>query len=455
MEPLSIVILAAGLGTRMKSALPKPLHEIGGKPMLSHVIETAKELLPNKLIVVYGHEGDKLKEAYKDDQSLTWVEQKTFEGTGDAVRYALPELDDPSKVLILYADTPLIDVETLKEVVDACDEKTLAWLTVNADQPKGYGRIIRDENNQMIAIIEENEANLDEKNITEVNSGIFAAPSKFLHTVIPQIKNNNSKSEYYLTDVVNFTKTMNMKIHTIHGDFALIRGVNNRVQLAELESIYQHKERERLMLDGITMINPETVFIQGNITITGSDIVIEPNVMLSGDVSLGNNVRIGMGSTIRNSTIHDDVEVLPYSLIESAELFNHVAVGPFTRIRPGTTLLEGSKVGNFVETKNMTLGKGSKANHLSYLGDAQIGSDVNIGAGTITCNYDGAKKHQTIIKNSVFVGSNSSLVAPIVIEENATIGAGSTITADVPNNKLVISRAPMRVVNQWTRPHKE
>lgn len=455
MKALSVVILAAGKGTRMKSALPKPLHEIGGQPMLSHVLATARELDPAQLIVIYGHEGEKLKAAYTAETDITWVEQKTFLGTGDAMKYAMPEILPNSNVLVLYADTPLIDAKTLQSMLDKVDEQNLCWLTVEADQPFGYGRIIRNDVGNMVAIVEEKDANDVQTAITEVNSGLFAISSAVLATTLPRISDDNQQKEFYLTDVVQLALEDGLSIQTAAGDFTLLRGVNDRVQLSELEAIYQNQQRKKLMLSGVTMLAPETVYIRGEVKLKGQDIIIEPNVTLSGVVSLGNNVHIGQGSHITDAKLCDDVVVHPYSMIESSLLYNHVAIGPYARLRTNSILKANSKVGNFVETKNITLGEGSKANHLTYLGDAQIGAGVNIGAGTITCNYDGANKHQTIIEDNVFIGSNSSLVAPVEIKAGATVGAGSTIASSISEGSLALTRATLRQIPNWKRPSKK
>lgn len=455
MKALSVVILAAGKGTRMKSALPKPLHQIGGKPMLSHVLSTARELDPAQLIVIYGHEGEKLKAAYKDETDITWVEQKTFLGTGDAVKYALPEILPNSNVLILYADTPLIDASTLQSMLEKVDDQNICWLTVEADQPFGYGRIIRNDAGNMVSIVEEKDANESQKNITEVNSGLFAITSDVLATTLPRIKDDNQQKEFYLTDVVKFALEDGLAIQTVLGNFTLIRGVNDRIQLSELEKIYQEQQRKALMLSGVTMTAPETVYIQGDIKLKGQDIIIEPYVTLSGTVSLGQNVRIGQGSHITNAKLCDNVTVHPYSMIESSLLYENVSIGPYARLRTNSILKANSRIGNFVETKNITLGEGSKANHLTYLGDATIGAGVNIGAGTITCNYDGANKHQTIIEDNVFIGSNSSLVAPVEIKKGATVGAGSTISSSISEGALALTRATLRQITNWQRPSKK
>lgn len=455
MKALSVVILAAGKGTRMKSSLPKPLHKIGGQPMLSHVLASARKLNPAQMIVIYGHEGEKLQAAYKDATDITWVEQETFLGTGDAMKYAMPHILPDSNVLVLYGDTPLIDSETLQLMLTKVDDKNICWLTVEADQPFGYGRIIRNANNEMIAIVEEKDADEEQKAITEVNSGLFAISSHVLAETLPKLSNDNQQQEYYLTDVVKLALDSDLTIQTVEGDFTLLRGVNDRIQLAELEAIYQNQQRKKLMLSGVTMIAPETVYIRGDVKLKGQDIVIEPNVILSGVVSLGNNVYIGQGSNITDAKLCDGVVVYPYSMIESSLLYENVSIGPYARLRTNSVLRANSKVGNFVETKNITLGEGSKANHLTYLGDATIGDNVNIGAGTITCNYDGANKHQTIIEDEVFIGSNSSLVAPIEIKKGATVGAGSVISSTISEGALALTRATLRQIQNWRRPSKK
>lgn len=455
MKALSIVVLAAGKGTRMKSSLPKPLHKIGGQPMLSHVLAAARKLNPSQLIVIYGHEGEKLKDAYRDQQDITWVEQKTFLGTGDAMKYAMPDILPDSNVLVLYGDTPLIDPASLQEMLDKTNEQSICWLTVEADTPFGYGRIIRNDANEMVAIIEEKDATPEQKTITEVNSGLFAISSNVLSNLLPRISNNNQQNEFYLTDVVKLAIEDHLTINTVAGDFTLLRGVNDRVQLSELEEIYQDQQRKMLMLSGVTLISPKTVYINGEIKLKGQDITIEPYVTLSGTVSLGNNVHIGQGSHITNAKLCDNVVVHAYSMIESSLIYENVSIGPYARLRTNSILKANSRVGNFVETKNITLGEGSKANHLTYLGDATIGQGVNIGAGTITCNYDGANKHQTIIEDDVFIGSNSSLVAPVEIKKGATVGAGSTISSTISEGALALTRATLRQIQNWRRPSKK
>jgi len=367
----------------------------------------------------------------------------------------MPTILPNSNVLVLYADTPLIDTKTLQAMLEKVDEQNLCWLTVEADQPFGYGRIIRNDAGNMVAIVEEKDANDEQKAITEVNSGLFAISSDVLSTTLPRISDDNQQKEFYLTDVVKLALEDGLSIQTTEGDFTLLRGVNDRVQLSELEAIYQNQQRKKLMLSGVTMIAPETVYIRGEVKLKGQDIIIEPNVTLSGVVSLGNNVQIGQGSHITDAKLCDGVVVHPYSMIESSLLYENVAIGPYARLRTNSILKANSKVGNFVETKNITLGEGSKANHLTYLGDAQIGTGVNIGAGTITCNYDGANKHKTIIEDDVFIGSNSSLVAPVEIKKGATVGAGSTISSSIESGALAITRATLRQIQNWKRPTKK
>lgn len=449
---LNVVILAAGQGTRMQSALPKPLHCIGGKPMLEHVLDAVTPLNPSKLIVVYGHEGQKLLDAYPNYAHITFVEQKTFRGTGDAMAYALPELDHNAKVLLLYADTPLVKTEDLRQMVAMCDDSHLAWLTVDLEDPAGYGRIIR-ENGQMIAIIEDKDASIDQQDIKEINSGIFVAPAKFLNENLAKLKPNNVQNELYLTDIVGLAVSSGLKVISLKGDPHSIRGVNDRVQLAQLERLYQAAAAHQLMLSGVSLIDPARIDIRGELH-CGLDCLIDVNVIFEGKVILGDRVHIGAGCIIKDAIIADDTKLLPYSLIDSSKIGKSAHIGPFSRIRPNSVIGDHAKIGNFVETKNVTLGVGAKANHLSYIGDATIGDNVNLGAGTITCNYDGINKFKTVIKANAFIGSNSALIAPITIGENATVGAGSVVTEDVPNQALVFTRAPIRKINDWERPKK-
>ncbi len=439
MKQLSIVILAAGLGSRMKSELPKPLHKIGGKPMLEHVLHCARQLNPDRLIVVYGHRGEELKAAFTHHNDITWAKQETFEGTGDAMKYALPHTIENSTVLVLYGDTPLIQAPTLQKLVDNAENTRLNWLISTVENPTGYGRIIRDHNHHMIAIIEEKDANETEKEIQEINTGIFAICQRFLKEALPQITNDNQQQEYYLTDVAKLAVANGITIHTFEENPALIQGVNDRVQLATLERYYQKEMAKQLMLNGITIDDPESLTIRGTVK-NDIDCHIEPNVILEGNVVLGKNVTIRTGSVLKDVVIGDNTTIHPYSVIEKASIGQNADIGPFARIRENSKLGDHTRVGNFVETKNTTLGNGSKAGHLAYLGDATIGVESNIGAGTITCNYDGTTKHRTIIGDHVFIGSNSSLVAPVTIGDHAATAAGAIVPKDVKAHTLIRNR---------------
>lgn len=454
MKPLSIVILAAGMGTRMRSNLPKPLHPIGGRPMLDHVINSARALNPQKLIVVYGHKGELLQEAFSHHKDLIWAEQKTFNGTGDAMRYALPFCGKDHNVLVLYGDTPLINPTTLKTLVAKLEEAPLSWLTALSPTPFGYGRIIRDNQKKMVAIVEEKDATTEEKEIQEINTGIFTTTVAFLQKALPKLTNQNSQREYYLTDIASIAVREGLTISTSEEDAERIQGVNDRLQLANLEAYYQKEKAKELMLNGITLEKPESLTIQGTVQ-NGFDCVIGANVTLKGQVILGQNVKIGTGSCLKNVVIGDNTTIEPYSIIENATIENDASIGPFARLREGSHIHEGAKVGNFVETKQTTLGKGSKANHLSYIGDSEIGEKVNIGAGTITCNYDGANKFKTIIKDEAFIGSNSALVAPVTIGKQATVAAGTTLTKDVADYTLALNKLERKEVSSWERPKKK
>lgn len=454
MKPLSIVVLAAGLGSRMKSEMPKPLHKIGGKPMLEHVLESARKLNPDKLIVVYGHRGEELQQAFIHHDDITWAKQETFEGTGDAMKYALPYCGDDSNILVLYGDTPLINHKTLEKLVKNAENARLTWLTSVVENPTGYGRIIRNHNNHMIAIIEEKDANETEKAITEINTGIFAIDGEFLKEALPKIDNNNQQEEYYLTDIAKLAVKDKLTIHTIQEVPELIQGVNDRVQLAELEQFYQSEMAKNLMRNGVTLDKPETLTIRGQVQ-NDIDCHIEANVILEGKVIFGKNVTIRTGAVLKDVVIGDNTTIHPYSVIEGASIGANVDVGPFARIRENTKLGDNTRIGNFVETKNSTLGDGSKAGHLTYLGDATIGKNVNVGAGTITCNYDGANKFRTEIEDNAFIGSNSSLVAPVKIGKNATTAAGSIVPKDVADNELVRNHLEVVHSANYERPKKQ
>lgn len=454
MKQLSIVILAAGLGSRMKSALPKPLHKIGGKPMLEHVLESARKLNPDRLVVVYGHRGEELKAAFTHHEDITWAKQETFEGTGDAMKYALPYTLKDSTVLVLYGDTPLIDANTLEELVKNAEKTRLNWLISTVENPTGYGRIIRDHNHHMVAIIEEKDANEMEKQIHEINTGIFAVCQNFLSEALPQIDNLNQQEEYYLTDIAKLAVANDITIHTFNEVPALIQGVNDRIQLATLERYYQKEMAKQLMLNGVTIDNPDSLTIRGKVQ-NDLDCHIEANVILEGNIVLGKNVTIRTGSVLKDVVIDDNTTIHPYSVVEKAVIGKNADIGPFARIRENTKLGDNTRIGNFVETKNSTFADGAKASHLSYLGDATIGVESNIGAGVITCNYDGANKFKTVIGDHAFIGSNSSLIAPVTIGNHAATAAGSIVPKDVKDNTLVRNRLEAIHVENWVTPKKE
>lgn len=451
--PLNVVILAAGQGKRMYSDLPKVLHPLAGKPLLKHVLDTVK-LLSAHIYVIYGYEGEQVKAAIQD-ASIHWVYQEQPLGTAHAVRQALPFLSEHHRVLVLYGDGPLISKATLERLLESTPENGIGWLTAVVSQPFGLGRILRDAQGQAQGIVEEKDASPEEKAISEINSGICLFPPHYLQEHLPKIKPHNAQGEYYLTDLFAVAIAEKTPLVTVHPDFELeIQGVNDQLQLARLERAYQLAYAEQLMRQGLLLADPHRLDVRGELTI-GRNVSIDINVVIEGQVSLGDGVKIGPNVVIRNSRIGPRVVIEANSVIEGAVLEEGSKVGPFARLRPGTILKSKAKIGNFVEVKNTVLGEHSKAGHLSYLGDAVIGQDVNIGAGTITCNYDGVNKHQTIIEDQVFVGSNTALVAPLTIERGATIGAGSTIVKKVTAGELSVARAQQVTVPGWQRPKKQ
>ncbi|HHR5901088.1 TPA: bifunctional UDP-N-acetylglucosamine diphosphorylase/glucosamine-1-phosphate N-acetyltransferase GlmU [Providencia alcalifaciens] len=449
----SVVILAAGKGTRMYSDLPKVLHLLAGKPMVQHVIDTAKSIGASDIHLVYGHGGDLLKEKL-GEQNLNWVLQAEQLGTGHAMQQAAPHFQDDEDIVMLYGDVPLIAKDTLQRLVEAKPEGGIGLLTVILDNPAGYGRIIR-ENGEVVGIIEQKDANEEQRKIQEINTGIMVASGKDFKRWLSQLNNNNAQGEYYITDIIALAHKEGNKIATVHpSHLSEMEGVNNRLQLAALERIYQKEQAEKLLLAGVMLIDPARFDIRGTLT-HGRDVVIDTNVIIEGNVTLGNNVQIQTGCVLKNCVIGDNSVISPYSVIENSELSTECTVGPFARLRPGAKLAAKSHVGNFVEMKNASLGLGSKAGHLSYLGDAQIGSNVNIGAGTITCNYDGVNKFKTVIGDDVFVGSDTQLVAPVSVANGATIGAGTTVTRDINEGELVVSRVKQTHIKNWQRPVKK
>jgi len=454
---VNVVILAAGKGTRMNSEQPKVLHELGGKPMLEHVVIAANSLDDAQIHLVIGHGADSVKAHFEDTADLSWAVQEQQLGTGHAVAQAMPgiKLAEDASVLVLCGDVPLIKKESLLDLVSHVGPDTLALLTLDTPDPTGLGRIIRDDDGNVIAIVEEKDATDSQRKLTEINSGIMAIPATRLSAWLGQLGNDNKQGEYYLTDVIAMAVRDGCEIYTrvINDEFE-VQGVNDKLQLAKLERHYQMAQAERLLKQGVTMADPARVDIRGEL-VCGNDVYIDANVVFEGKVTLGDKVTIAPNVIIKNSSIGSATEILTNTVIEDAEIAEQCNVGPFARIRPGTNLKEGVKVGNFVEIKNSTLGTGSKANHFSYIGDADLGGSVNVGAGTIFCNYDGVNKHRCTIGDNVFIGSNSTLVAPVKIATGAFVAAGSTINADVPENELAVGRGKQRNIKGWKRPTKD
>ena len=450
---INVVILAAGQGTRMKSVLPKVLHPLAGQPLVQHVINTSKKLKPKFINIVYGHGGE-LVQQNVNDPDIDWVLQKEQLGTGHAVAQVSDQLQDDQLVLILYADVPLIHIDTLTELLKRATDG-IALLTVHLENPQGYGRIVRDVSGLVKNITEEKDASDEIKKIHEVNTGILAVKASLLKGWLSQLDNSNSQNEYYLTDVIAMAVNDGFTVHTTQPDNEYeVMGVNNRIQLSELERYYQKQQAQNLMAEGIMLADPSRIDIRGTLS-HGQDVSIDINTVFEGNVTIGNNVSIGANCVIKDSKIADDVVILPMSILDNASVGKGSTVGPFARLRPGAVLSESTHIGNFVEIKKSFIGFGSKVNHLTYVGDTMIGKNVNIGAGTITCNYDGASKHQTIIEDNVFIGSATQLVAPVKIGKNSTIGAGSTITSDVMEGELAITRTKQKSIKGWKRPAKD
>lgn len=448
---LSVIILAAGRGKRMLSNTPKILHPLGGTPLLEHVVKTAERLSPSKIQVVYGNGGSTVRETL-DYLPVEWIQQKEQLGTGHAVLQAMPACDDNDQVLVLYGDVPLITQHSLQQLLDETPPNGLGLIVTEPEDPTGFGRIIRNEMGNIIAIVEEKDATEQQRKIQEINTGIITTSARFLKSCLPELKNNNKQTEYYLTDIVALAVAAG---HPVGGVMAHhpeeVRGVNDRWQLAKLERDYQLMMAKQLAYAGVTIMDPSRLDIRGKVE-TGKDVVLDVNVVIEGEVSIGSNTNIGPNVTIKNATIGDNVVVHANTLIEGAKIADNAVVGPFARLRPGSVLERETKVGNFVEMKNTVLGAGSKASHLSYLGDAVIGKQVNIGAGTITCNYDGVNKWETAIEDGAFIGSNTSLIAPVKVGKQATIAAGSQVSKDAPADRLTIARAKQSVVKGWQRP---
>jgi bifunctional UDP-N-acetylglucosamine pyrophosphorylase/glucosamine-1-phosphate N-acetyltransferase len=457
---LDIVVLAAGKGTRMKSDLPKVLHPIAGKPMLGHVLDRARELggENTQLNVVIGHGSDKVEELFSADD-VSFVYQLDQLGTGHAVQQALSHIRSAATVLILYGDVPLISLETLEQLDQCVSDESMGLLTVNLNDPTGYGRIVRSSEaqseGQVEAIIEQKDATSDQLEINEVNTGVMAVRGSDLQKWLPNLSNDNAQQEYYLTDLIAMAVADGKTVVTAQPkDEIEVLGVNNRHQQAQLERYYQQQTAEQLMVEGVTLLDPNRFDCRGELTV-GHDVEIDVNCIFVGRVVLGDNVKVGANCIIENSTIGAGTIIKANSLIDDSSVGEKCDIGPFARLRPGTNLANKAKIGNFVETKKANIGVGSKVNHLTYIGDAEIGEGVNIGAGTITCNYDGVNKSKTIIGDGAFIGSNSSLVAPVTIGENATVGAGTALSADLPDGNLGVARAKQRNIKGWKRPEKK
>ena len=449
---ISTIILAAGQGTRMKSNVTKVLHQLGGKFLLQHVIDAALPLTES-ISVVVGHNSESVKNLINNN--INWVFQKNQLGTGHAVKEAIPGIADNSICLILYGDVPLIQTNTLNNLIKKAENTGFSILTVIQKNPSGYGRIIRNSSQAIQSIVEHKDATPEELEIDEINSGIMAVRGLLLKKYLNELKPNNSQGELYLTDIVEKAVKDDVNIASyICEDSSEVMGINNKNNLAEAERVYQQKLAQSFMANGLTLKDPSRFDCRGNL-IFGSDCIIDVNVIFEGDNQLGNNVVIASNCTIKNAKIGDHADIKQNSTIENSTIGSHTSIGPFARIRPETRVGDHAKIGNFVEVKKSSIGNNSKVSHLSYIGDSLVGKDVNIGAGVITCNYDGVNKHQTVIDDGVFVGSNSQLIAPITIGKNATIGAGSTITQDVPSEKLTLSRNKQATINKWKRPQKK
>ena len=448
----TVIILAAGKGTRMRSNLPKVLQPLAGRPLLGHVIETAKKLHAENIITIFGHGGELVQSAFTHE-NIKWVEQTEQLGTGHAVKVTLPVLPQSGISLILSGDVPCVTQATLQRLLDVSAATGIGLVTLTLNDSTGYGRIVR-ENGMIQAIVEHKDASEQQREIKEINTGIYCVSNAKLHQWLPKLSNENAQGEYYLTDIVAMALADGMEIASIQPELAFeVEGINDRIQLAALEREFQSHQAKHLMQQGVHLIDPSRFDLRGQLSV-GKDVCIDINVIIEGDCTFGDNVQIGAGCIIKNTHIASGTKVQPYSIFEDAAVGREVQIGPFARLRPGAKLADEVHIGNFVEVKNSTIGLGSKANHFSYLGDAEIGSNTNIGAGTITCNYDGANKHKTVIGDNVFIGTNNSLVAPITIGHGATTGAGSTISKDVSENSLALERAQQLTKENYQRPQK-
>lgn len=451
---IEVIILAAGQGTRMKSDKPKVLHGIGGQSMLEHVIDTARQLQAAKIHVVFGHGGEQVQQTLRH-MEVSWAEQKEQLGTGHAVKQAMPEVSKDSLILVLYGDVPLIRLQTLKKLIKSVDDTHMGLLTTVLTDATGYGRIVRDHQGQVMKIVEHKDADDAIRAIQEINTGILAAKADHMQKWLDKLGNNNVQGEYYLTDIIEMSVNDHIQvIATTTDDEIEVTGINDKIQLQTMERAFQLRQAQHLMREGITLADASRFDLRGDCQI-GRDVFVDANVVMEGQVALGDRVRIGPNVYLKNVQVDNDVEILANCVLEDAIIGSGSRIGPFARIRPQTVLSRNTHIGNFVEIKKSTVGTGSKVNHLSYIGDTEIGDMVNIGAGTITCNYDGANKFKTIIGDNAFIGSDTQLVAPVTIGKGATIGAGSTITRDTPENKLTLSRSKQISSDHWQRPQKK
>ena len=450
---MNIVVLAAGMGKRMNSDLPKVMHHLGGKPLLAHVLDCARSLMPNGIVIVYGHGGEQVPEAFAA-ADLKWAKQDPQLGTGHAVMQAAPMLDDSVPTLVLYGDVPLVSHETLMRLQAKAGSARLALLTVEVEDPSGYGRIVR-EGERIVRIVEHKDADDATRTIREINTGILVAPTGALKRWLGALSNDNAQREYYLTDIIAAAVADGVAVVSSRplAEWET-RGVNSKVQLAELERVLQRNQSRQLMEAGVTLADPARLDIRGSL-VCGRDVEIDINCVFEGNVQLGDGVRIGANCVLRNAQIGAGTELLPFTHVDGASVGAQARIGPYARLRPGTELGDHTHVGNFVEMKNAKVAAQSKANHLAYIGDAVIGQRVNIGAGTITCNYDGVNKHQTVIEDDAFIGSDTQLVAPVRVGRGATLGAGTTLTRDAPADQLTVSRAKQLSIASWKRPVKK
>jgi bifunctional UDP-N-acetylglucosamine pyrophosphorylase/glucosamine-1-phosphate N-acetyltransferase len=451
---MNIVILAAGHGSRMQSDIPKVLHRLGGRPLLSHVLDTARALNPAGICVVYGYGGETVRKAMVlESQGVTWVRQEPQLGTGHAVIQAMPHLDERTPTLVLYGDVPLIEAGTLRGLAAAAGDG-LGVLTVNLDEPSGYGRIVR-KAGSVVGIVEEKDANESEKRITEVNTGVMVAPTARLKAWLSRLSDKNAQREYYLTDIVAMAANDGIPIGSAQpADYWETSGVNNKAQLAELEQRRRSREAQKLLEKGVTLLDPARIDIRGRL-VCGRDCEIDVNCVFEGEVVLADRVSIGPHCVLKDIHVASDTRIEAFCHLNDAQIGSNCRIGPYARLRPGTVLAKDVHIGNFVEVKASAVGEGSKASHLSYIGDSEVGRNVNVGAGTITCNYDGVNKHRTVIEDDVFIGSDTQLVAPVRVGKGATLGAGTTLSKDAPAGQLTLSRSRQITVANWSRPAKK